>query len=134
MAVKSPLYLTKNLSSGQLNPVLWRWHVGLLSQKEKKNRICRLSSNNFRFGLMVKHEFVTLRRCQESTRDITMGSHIIFRPKIIRGKHGPRDSFRDYIYTACTRNIQQVMKYTKKMHIVYRAPSKIPIFCTWFES
>ena len=30
--VKSPLYLTDNLSCGQLSPVLWRWPVGLLSQ------------------------------------------------------------------------------------------------------
>jgi hypothetical protein len=34
--VKSPLYLTENLLGGQLPPVLWRWHVGLLSQKLKK--------------------------------------------------------------------------------------------------
>ena len=30
-AVKSPLYLTENLSGGELPHVLWRWHVGLLS-------------------------------------------------------------------------------------------------------
>ena len=33
-AVKSPLYLTKNLSGGQLPHVLWRWPIGLLSQKK----------------------------------------------------------------------------------------------------
>jgi hypothetical protein len=38
--VKSPLYLIENLSSGHLPPVLWRWHVGLLSpKKRKKNNI-----------------------------------------------------------------------------------------------
>ena len=31
---ESPLYMTGNLSGGQLPPVLWRWHVGLLSQKK----------------------------------------------------------------------------------------------------
>ena len=29
---KSPLYLMKNLSNGQLPHVLWHWFVGLLSQ------------------------------------------------------------------------------------------------------
>ena len=34
LAMKSPLYLTENLQGGQLPPVqLWRWHVGILSQK-----------------------------------------------------------------------------------------------------
>jgi hypothetical protein len=35
-AVKSSLYLTEYLPGGQLSPVLWRWHVGLLSQKKTK--------------------------------------------------------------------------------------------------
>ena len=30
--------LDKNLSSGQLPPMLWRWHVDLLSQKKEKKR------------------------------------------------------------------------------------------------
>ena len=34
--VRSPLYLTENLSCGQLPPVLWRWHAGLLSKKTTK--------------------------------------------------------------------------------------------------
>ena len=29
--------LDRNLPGGQLTPVLWRWHVGLLSQKKIKN-------------------------------------------------------------------------------------------------
>ena len=35
LVVKSPLYLMENLLGGQLPPVLWRWHVGLLSQINK---------------------------------------------------------------------------------------------------
>ena len=31
---KPPLYLTYNLSGGQLPPLLWRWFVGLLSHKK----------------------------------------------------------------------------------------------------
>ena len=31
--VESPLNLTETLPGGQLAPVFWRWHVGLLSQK-----------------------------------------------------------------------------------------------------
>ena len=34
--MKPPLYLTENLPGGQLPHVLWRWHVGLLSQKQRK--------------------------------------------------------------------------------------------------
>ena len=34
--VKSPLYLTENLSGGQLPHVLWGWPVGLLSIKNLK--------------------------------------------------------------------------------------------------
>ena len=40
----------KNLSGGQLPPVLWRWHVDLLSPKIKKKtqeRITNLSSDDF---------------------------------------------------------------------------------------
>jgi hypothetical protein len=36
--VKSPLYMTENLPGGQLPLVLWRWHVGLLSQNKNKNK------------------------------------------------------------------------------------------------
>ena len=37
--LKSPFYLTKNLSSGQLPHVLWRCRVGLLiSKKGKKEK------------------------------------------------------------------------------------------------
>ena len=36
-AVKSPLDLTDYLSGGQLPLVLWCWHVGLLSPKNKIN-------------------------------------------------------------------------------------------------
>ena len=35
---ESPLYLTENLSGGQLPHVFWSWHLGVLSQKEKKNK------------------------------------------------------------------------------------------------
>ena len=38
-AMKSPLYLTENLPGGQLPPMLWHWHVGLLSQKKKVSTI-----------------------------------------------------------------------------------------------
>ena len=41
VTVKSPLYLTKNLSSNQLSPVLWRWSVDLLSKKEEKEEECK---------------------------------------------------------------------------------------------
>ena len=34
----SSLLDIKNLLGGQLPPVLWRWHVGLLSQKKKKEK------------------------------------------------------------------------------------------------
>ena len=34
--MKSPLYLTEKLPGGQLPPELWRWPVGLLSQKRKE--------------------------------------------------------------------------------------------------
>ena len=37
-AAKSPFYLTKYMSGGQLPLVLWLWHVGLLSQKNKHNQ------------------------------------------------------------------------------------------------
>ncbi len=37
LAVKSPLYFDKNLPSGQLPPMLWRWPIGLLSQNEKED-------------------------------------------------------------------------------------------------
>ena len=43
-AVKSPLHLTENLPGDQLPPVLWRWHINLLSsekeykKKKKENR------------------------------------------------------------------------------------------------
>ena len=30
--------LDGNLSGGQVSPVLWRWHVGLLSQKGKEKK------------------------------------------------------------------------------------------------
>jgi hypothetical protein len=33
---ESPPYLTNYLPSGELPRVLWRWHVSLLSQKQKK--------------------------------------------------------------------------------------------------
>ena len=36
--LKSPLYLTKNLSSSQLPHVLWCWLVGYLSQKKVKSK------------------------------------------------------------------------------------------------
>jgi hypothetical protein len=32
-AMKSPLYRMENFPDDQLPLVLWRWHVGLLSQK-----------------------------------------------------------------------------------------------------
>ena len=35
---KSPLYLTDNLSGGQLPRVLWSWLVGLLSKKKQKTK------------------------------------------------------------------------------------------------
>jgi hypothetical protein len=35
-AVKSLLYVTENLPSGQLPPMLWRWPIDLLSQKKIK--------------------------------------------------------------------------------------------------
>ena len=37
--MKSHVYLTENLAGDELPPVLWRWPVGLLSQKKnnKKN-------------------------------------------------------------------------------------------------
>ena len=38
LVVKSPLYLMENLLGGQLPPVLWRWHVGLLSQINVSNK------------------------------------------------------------------------------------------------
>ena len=31
--MKSPLYLTKNLSGGQMPHALWHWHVGVLFLK-----------------------------------------------------------------------------------------------------
>ena len=34
--MKTPPYLTENLPGGELSPVLWRWPLGLLSQKERK--------------------------------------------------------------------------------------------------
>ena len=34
--VKSPLYLIEYLPSGQPLLVLWRWPIGLMSEKEKK--------------------------------------------------------------------------------------------------
>ena len=34
--VESSLYLTENLSGGQLPPMLWHWLVGLQSQKTKR--------------------------------------------------------------------------------------------------
>ena len=45
-AMKSPIYLTKNLPGGQLPHMLWCWLVGLLSQKkfENKNSGCQNSS------------------------------------------------------------------------------------------
>ena len=36
--IESPLYLTENLLGDQRLPVLWHWHVGLLSQKKKKKK------------------------------------------------------------------------------------------------
>jgi hypothetical protein len=36
--MKSPLYLTENLSGGELPLVLWHWHVGLLSPPQKKKK------------------------------------------------------------------------------------------------
>ena len=38
-AVISPLYLTKHLPCGQPPPMLWRWHVNLLSQNNKNNNM-----------------------------------------------------------------------------------------------
>jgi len=38
LAIKSPLYLTKNFPGGTLPHVLWRWHVGLLSKKIKNKK------------------------------------------------------------------------------------------------
>ena len=35
---ESPLYLTENLPGGQLPPMLWRWPIGLLSQKKEKKK------------------------------------------------------------------------------------------------
>ena len=46
--MKSPLYLTIFLPSGQLPLVLWRWHVGLLSQKRKEED----STNNVQVGIL----------------------------------------------------------------------------------
>jgi hypothetical protein len=40
-AVKSSLYLTEYLPGGQLSLVLWRWHVGLLSQQKTKTTTLR---------------------------------------------------------------------------------------------
>ena len=45
LVVKSPLYLIEHFPSGQLPLVLWRQHVGLLSQKKKKKKndcVCRV--------------------------------------------------------------------------------------------
>jgi hypothetical protein len=36
--MKSPLYLTNNLSGGQLPPMLWSWHVNLLSRNFLKKK------------------------------------------------------------------------------------------------
>ena len=36
--VFTPLYLTENLPGGKLPPALWRWPIGLLSQKKEKKK------------------------------------------------------------------------------------------------
>ena len=49
--VKSPLYLTRDLPTGQLPHVLWRWHVGLLSQNKDENKIHHLRSKMWTLGV-----------------------------------------------------------------------------------
>ena len=39
LVVKSLLFMTKNLSDGQLPNVLWRWPVGIQSKKRAKNKV-----------------------------------------------------------------------------------------------
>ena len=56
-AVKSPLYLTKNLPGGQLPLMLSRWHVSLLSHKNNKKPTI----------LDVKHTILILRYCNSQT-------------------------------------------------------------------
>jgi hypothetical protein len=52
LVVKSALYLTNNLPGRQLPPILWRWHVRLLSQQNNNNREWLIMSR-----MMFQHYF-----------------------------------------------------------------------------
>jgi hypothetical protein len=51
------IYLTENLLGGQLPPILWRWYIGLLSPKKKKNEKKNKSDMYYQGNL---HEFLWL--------------------------------------------------------------------------
>ena len=52
------IYLTKHLQGGQLSPVLWRWHVDLLSQKRKRKN--SLKASTYDLYTQVPHQVLLI--------------------------------------------------------------------------